>query len=179
MARGERGDASNAVTSFMACLLLLDRVDRSPQARGAPRLRMAARRGTPSPPGHLPSCDRHAGERKAHLDAGQRAHQRQVVEVAEVADAEHLAARACRGRCRATCRSASRIDLAQRVGVVAGRHQHRGERAASTRAGSAHRISRPQARTARRVASAWRWWRANTSSRPSSSSSMSSASRRP
>ena len=44
--------------------------------------------------------------------------------------------------------------------------------------GLAHRISRPHARTARRVASACRSWRANTFARPSSSS-IASASRSP
>src|SRR5690242_2926397 len=33
----------------------------------------------------------HAGELETHLHAGQRAHQREIVEIAEVADAEHLA----------------------------------------------------------------------------------------
>src|SRR4051812_41326029 len=35
---------------------------------------------------------RHAGERETHLDAGERAHQHEIVEVTEMADAEHLAA---------------------------------------------------------------------------------------
>src|SRR5204862_4684078 len=35
---------------------------------------------------------RHAGERETHLDAGERAHQHEIVEVTEMADAEHVAA---------------------------------------------------------------------------------------
>src|ERR1043166_4964559 len=45
--------------------------------------------------------------------------------------------------------------------------------------GSAHKTSRPQPLTARRVASPCRAWRANTASSPSSSSSILSASRSP
>ena len=36
------------------------------------------------------SLVRHLGKRQAHLHPGQRAHQRQVVEVADVSDAKHL-----------------------------------------------------------------------------------------
>ena len=93
---------------------------------------------------HAARAVRDAGEREAHLDAGERAHQRQVVEVAEVADAEHLARELARARCRATCRSAR----ARRGGT----RRRRGRPASpprsassSTRAGSAQRISRPHA----------------------------------
>src|SRR2546430_15941189 len=35
---------------------------------------------------------RHGGERQSHFNAGERGHQHEIVEVAEMADAEHLAA---------------------------------------------------------------------------------------
>src|SRR5262245_6492195 len=70
---------------------------------------------------------RHAGEAEAHLHAGERAHQREIVEVAEMADAEHLAAQL--GEAGAE-RHVERLedDLAQAVRVVASGHQHRGQR---------------------------------------------------
>src|SRR5205807_6747714 len=40
---------------------------------------------------HAALAVRHAGEREPHLDAGERPHDGQIVGVAEVADAEHLA----------------------------------------------------------------------------------------
>src|SRR5262245_55892530 len=40
---------------------------------------------------HAALAVRHAGERESHLDAGERADDGEIVGVAEVADAEHLA----------------------------------------------------------------------------------------
>src|SRR5436190_6448950 len=70
---------------------------------------------------------RNCSQRKAHFDAGKRAHQHEIVEVAEVADAEHLAAEL--GEPRAE-RQIERVEdhLAHAVGILAGRHHYPGER---------------------------------------------------
>ena len=94
-----------------------------------------------------PPLVRHAGGSQAQLHAGERAHQHQVVEVAEVADAEHLA-RSLPSPVPSDMSKRSRMILRKRVRVVPIRHQHRGERVEYS-AGSAHSISRPQPRTAR------------------------------
>ena len=121
---------------------------------------------------HAFLLDRHAGELEPHLDAGERAHQREVVEIAEMADAEHLAARACPGRCRATCRSASRMILRSAVGVVARPASARRSASRSTRAdrrtGSRAPRRAPRAASPRRGARGAR----TPLSRPSSSSSI-------
>ena len=78
---------------------------------------------------HAARLVRHLGEAERHLDAGQRAHQHQVVEVAEMADAEHLA------RDLAEALAERQVEVLQRhlaegVGVVALGHHDRGQRAA-------------------------------------------------
>ena len=64
------------------------------------------------------------GETQAHLDAGERAHQREIVEVAEVADAEHPALEPAQAGAERHV-EALEDDLANRVGVDALRHRAR------------------------------------------------------
>src|SRR2546427_4059509 len=70
---------------------------------------------------------RNVRERETHLYAGEGAREHQIVEVAEVSDPKYLP-------CELPQTGAERHvvgfedDLAQRVGVVAGGHHHRGER---------------------------------------------------
>src|SRR5712691_9174529 len=76
---------------------------------------------------HAAFSVRNVRERQAHLDAGEGAGEHQIVEVAEVSDPEDFS-------CELAQTGAERHvvgfenDLAQRVGVVAGGHHHRGER---------------------------------------------------
>src|SRR5690242_5784210 len=66
---------------------------------------------------------RHAGKCQSHFDAGKRAEQRQVVEVAEVTDAEHAT-----GELRQSSAErhveALEYQLAKRIGVMPIGHQH-------------------------------------------------------
>src|SRR5207247_11389115 len=70
---------------------------------------------------------RNAGKRQAHFHAGQRAHQGEVVEVAEMPDAEHLAAELAQSGAERHVEGLEN-DLAHVVRVVAGGYQHRRER---------------------------------------------------
>ena len=95
---------------------------------------------------------RHARERKAHLDARERAREHQVVEVAKVPDPEHLALEPPEPRAE---REVERGEdpRAQRVGVVARGHQHRRERAAVLGGCKAQHLEAPRAdRAPRRLA---------------------------
>src|SRR5882672_10204489 len=100
---------------------------------------------------HAALLVRHSGELKAHLDAGERAGEREVVEIAEVPDAKYLS-------CQAPEAGAERHvvgledDLAQPVGVVARGHHHRGERARILLGHRAQDLEAPGAhRAARRL----------------------------
>src|SRR6266851_3382187 len=78
---------------------------------------------------HAAFLERHAGELETHLDARERSHEHQVVEVAEVADAEDLS------RELAQALAERHVEVpqhhrAEAVRVLARRHHHRGERRA-------------------------------------------------
>src|SRR4051812_5884548 len=70
----------------------------------------------------------HAGKLESHLNAGQRAHQREIVEIAKMADAEYLAGQLAEARAE---RHVERFqnDFANLVGIVSGRRHDRSERA--------------------------------------------------
>src|SRR5262245_46098606 len=70
---------------------------------------------------------RDAGKTKAHLDAAKRPDEHEVVEAAEMADAEHTA-RELRQADAERHVEVLEDDAAQSVGVVALRHEHRGHR---------------------------------------------------
>src|SRR5213083_1247321 len=76
---------------------------------------------------HAAFSVRHAGQCKPHLDAGEGAREHKIVEVAEVPDPEYFPRELTQA---GTERHVVGFedDLAQRVGVVAGGHHHRGER---------------------------------------------------
>ena len=75
---------------------------------------------------HAAAGQLHAGQLQAHLDAGQRGHQRQVVAVAEVADAEHAALDAAQAGAQRQVEAL--VDqLAQRVGIDAAGRDHAGQ----------------------------------------------------
>src|SRR5215471_15850444 len=76
---------------------------------------------------HATFAVRDAGEREAHLDAGKRAHDGEIVGVAEVADAEHLAGKFREAGAERNVEMLER-GLAEAVGVLALGHQHSGER---------------------------------------------------
>src|SRR5882724_5629482 len=93
-------------------------------ALGRPRaLRKVIERGE-----HAALLVRHAGERKPHFNPGERAGERQIVEVSEVPDPENLPGEFSQAGAERHVVGFEN-DLAQRVGVVAGGHHHRGERA--------------------------------------------------
>src|SRR5438270_12970854 len=73
------------------------------------------------------SLDWNAGEREAHFHAGERAHQREVVEVAQMPDAKHLAAELAQARAERQVEGLE-DDLAHAVRVMAGGDEHGGER---------------------------------------------------
>src|SRR5712671_3299038 len=77
---------------------------------------------------HAALLVRHPGERKPHFNSGERAGERQIVEVSEVSDAENLPGEFSQAGAERHIVGFEN-DLAQRVGVVAGGHHHRGERA--------------------------------------------------
>src|SRR3954470_1968753 len=70
---------------------------------------------------HAALLVRHAGEREAHLDARQRPGEREIVEVAQVPDAENLAGETPQARPE---RHVVRLEdrAPERVGVVPGGH---------------------------------------------------------
>ena len=75
---------------------------------------------------HAAAGELDAAELQSHLDAGQRGHQRQVVAVAEVADAEHAALDAAQAGAQRQVEAL--VDqLAQRVGVDALGRDHAGQ----------------------------------------------------
>src|ERR1700730_3057269 len=76
---------------------------------------------------HAALAVRHAGEREAHLDTGEGADDGQVVGVAEMADAEHLAGELGEAGAERNVEMLER-GLAEAVGVLAFGHHHRGER---------------------------------------------------
>src|SRR5499433_3097923 len=57
---------------------------------------------------HAALLVRHAGERQRHLGAGERTHQHRLVDVAEMADAEHLAGE------RAEARAVRDVEMLER-----------------------------------------------------------------
>ena len=67
---------------------------------------------------------RHAGERQRHLGAGERAHQREVVGVAEMADAEHLAGVLSEAHAVGNVEVLER-EVAEGIRIVPGRREHR------------------------------------------------------
>src|SRR6185436_20820025 len=71
----------------------------------------------------------HASGLQSDLDARERAHEHQVVEVAKMTDAKHLARELAEARAE---RHIATIEdhLAQTVGVVTGGHDYGGERVA-------------------------------------------------
>ena len=73
-----------------------------------------SRRSAASTP---PALERHAGEREPHLDAAQRAHQHQLVEVAEVTDAERASLQPAEAGAERQV-EALEDDRPERVGVV-------------------------------------------------------------
>src|SRR6266404_6201350 len=111
---------------------------------------------------------RHVSEIEPHLDARQRAHQHQVVEVSDMADPEQLALDLVEPGAERHVEILQH-HFAEIVRVVALGHHHAGE-PGECACGSWHWASRPQTFIAARVAALWRLWRANTFSRPSSSS---------
>src|SRR5256885_8801045 len=72
--------------------------------------------------------DRHACEFKPHFDSGQRAHEGEIVEVAQMADAEDLAGQAAEPGAERHVES-FKNDLAYAVRVVSGGKKDGGERA--------------------------------------------------
>ena len=99
---------------------------------------------------HAAAGERDAGELQAHLDAGERGHQGQVVAVAEVADAEHAALDLAQAGAEREV-EALVDELAQRVGVDARRRDDAGQHRRIDALASAHWIGRPQAPTAART----------------------------
>src|SRR6266481_1087479 len=92
-------------------------------ARGRPRaLGKVIERGE-----HAALLVRNVREREAHLDAGEGAGEHQIVEVAEVPDPEYFPRELPQTGAERHVVGFEN-DLAQRVGVVAGGHHHRGER---------------------------------------------------
>ena len=69
---------------------------------------------------------RHAGEFQAHFDAGQSAHQCQVVEITEMADAEHLVGDFAEAAAQRHV-EVFEHDFAEGDFAVAGGHHHRGQ----------------------------------------------------
>ena len=126
---------------------------------------------------HAAGLVRHLGEAEGHLDAAQRAHQHQVVEVAEMADAEDLAGDLGQALAERHVEVLQR-HLAEGVGVVALGHDDRGERAGIGLGIAAQDLEAPGVHGA--CASLRRGGRGarRPCSRPSSSS-MSQASLRP
>src|SRR6266699_788465 len=98
---------------------------------------------------HAAPLVRNVREREAHLDAGEGAGEHQIVEVAEVADPEYFPGELPQSGAERHV-VGFEDDLAQRVGVVAGGHHHRGEgvrvflghRAEDLQAPGAHRAPR-------------------------------------
>src|SRR5881409_680110 len=76
---------------------------------------------------HAALLVRNVREREAHLDAGEGAGEHQIVEVAEVPDPEYFPREFPQTGAERHVVGFEN-DLAQRVGVVAGGHHHRGER---------------------------------------------------
>src|SRR5258706_1049863 len=68
-----------------------------------------------------------AGEQEAHLDSGESAHQRQIVEVAEVSDAEHLAGKLAQAGAQRHVEGVEN-HFAHAVGIVSGGRRHCGDR---------------------------------------------------
>src|SRR5882672_5210545 len=77
---------------------------------------------------HAALLVRHAGELESHLDAGERAGEREVVEIAEMPDAKYLAGEASEAGAERHVVGLEN-DLAQPVGVVPRGHHHGRERA--------------------------------------------------
>src|SRR6202048_1896180 len=74
---------------------------------------------------HAALAVRHAGEREPHLDPGERPHDGEIVGVAEMADAEHLAGELGKAGAERNVEMLER-GLAEAVGVLAFGHHHRG-----------------------------------------------------
>ena len=111
---------------------------------------------------------RHLGEIETHLDARQRAHQHQIVEVADMADPEHLALDLVQAGAKRHV-EVFEHHFTEIVGVMAFRHDDAGQRGRMRTLFLALRFQ-PQTLMAARVAALWRLWRAKTFSSPSSSS---------
>src|SRR5215813_10409521 len=84
-------------------------------------------KGPPWPPPPLP-FPRPPGQPQAHLHPGERPHQGQVVEIPEVADAEHLAGELAQSRAERHVESL-KDHLAHAICILPGRRDHRSERA--------------------------------------------------
>ena len=103
---------------------------------------------------HAALLVRDAGERQRHLGVGQRAHERAVVEVAEMADAEIFAGVAAEARAIGDVEGLER-EIAEGVGVVAVRQHHRRDGRRIVFGLAAHDLEPPGAhRLARRLGQA-------------------------
>ena len=112
-----------------------------------------------------PVADVVAGELQAHLHAGQRARQHQVVEVAEMADPEHLVLELAQAGAERHV-EALEDHAADLVGAV---EQHRGERAGELALVERQHLE-PPAVHGGAGGGGVPGWRAKTASRPSSRS---------
>ena len=120
------GDAGDEGSALHGCLLVPDEYLERPYAAFCMRRARRVRGKELHRRLHARAGELHAGELQAHLAAGQRRHQRQVVAVAQVADAEHPALDLAQaGAQRAV--EAFVDDLAHRVRVHALGHHHAGE----------------------------------------------------
>ena len=95
--------------------------------------------------GDAAAGERHAGRREPHLDAAERAGEHEVVEVAEMADAEDLAFQLAEPRAERHVEPFEH-DLAKRVGIVTVRHHDRGQRAAVFPRARQQQLEPPRAR---------------------------------
>src|SRR5712691_3527966 len=100
---------------------------------------------------HAALLVRNVREREAHLDAGEGAGEHQIVEVAEVSDSKYLPREFPQAGAERHVVGFEN-DLAQRVGVVAGGHHHRGERVRVFLGHRAQDLQAPGAHRAPRVA---------------------------
>jgi hypothetical protein len=72
---------------------------------------------------------RHSGKLESHLDAAQRAHQHEVVEIAKVSDAKNFAGEFGEPAAERHVEVVQH-HAAEGIGIVTFRHQYRGERIA-------------------------------------------------
>ena len=114
---------------------------------------------------HAAAPERHARRGQRHLDARQRPREHQLVEVAQVADAERLAFQPAEAGAERQVEPLEG-DRAKLIRIVAVGHHDRRHHGAVLVRRARQTISRPQARTAARAASASRRCRAKTLLQP-------------